>query len=109
VSSYDGSRLVATSVTDLDVSADSGVTWTKRMGQKTAGAEWWAVSSSADGSKLAAVEDSGYIFISVDAGTTWNMQGMKLPWRGIASSADGTSLVAVAAGDYIYTSSGPVP
>jgi hypothetical protein len=44
-------------------STDSGVTWTPRDSSRN----WWAVASSADGSKLVAVVDGGQIYTSAPA------------------------------------------
>jgi photosystem II stability/assembly factor-like uncharacterized protein len=66
---------------------------------------WYAVASSADGAKLAAVVSNGKIYTSTDSGVTWTERESDRSWQGIASSADGTKLAAV---DYnngqIYTS-----
>ena len=63
---------------------------------------WRSVASSADGTKLAAVEDGrgsgGYIYTSTNCGVTWTRQevaGNNHTWRSIASSADGSKLAAV--------------
>jgi len=66
-----------------------------------------AAASSSDGTKLAAVVQSGPIFISQDAGKTWVAHESARNWTAITSSADGTKLVAVtneAAGGLIYVS-----
>ena len=69
------------------------------------------MASSADGTKLAAVEDGGFIYTSTDSGLTWTPRDSERYWLGVASSADGTKLVAIDAGDgtgpggFIYTSS----
>ncbi len=65
---------------------------------------WWQVTSSADGQKLAAVVDGGLIYTSADTGATWTARQSSRSWQAIASSADGSKLVAVVAGDFIYTS-----
>lgn len=66
---------------------------------------WWGITSSADGSKLAAVvATSGQIYTSTDSGLTWTARESLRDWRGIASSADGVKLAAVAQGGQIYTS-----
>ena len=55
---------------------------------------WHAIASSADGSKLAAV-DLNHVFISADFGMTWIQTGAPLlAWNSIASSADGEKLIA---------------
>ena len=69
------------------------------------GIDWNYITSSADGTKLAATDYAGYIYTSTDSGANWytmdNSSGVK-NWREIASSSDGTKLAAVA--DYVYTS-----
>ena len=89
-------------------STDLGDTWTRNTPQP----RWTAVTSSADGTKLAAVEDNagsfgGYIWLSDDSGLTWNpniASGIRY-WKTIASSANGMKLVAgESAGDgAVYT------
>ncbi len=68
---------------------------------------WQAITSSSDGTKLAAVVQGGYIYTSTDSGVTWTEQtgsGSRI-WTGISSSSDGTKLVASAFGqlDWPYT------
>jgi hypothetical protein len=88
-------------------STDSGVTWTQRTGGSEA---WFSITSSSDGTKLAAVDnDGGYIYTSTDSGVTWTQRASAgvHPWEAIASSADGIKLVAVYSANsagYIYTS-----
>ena len=69
------------------------------------GIDWNYITSSADGTKLAATDYAGYIYTSTDSGVNWytmdDSSGVK-NWREIASSSDGTKLAAVA--DYVYTS-----
>ena len=118
-SSSDGTKLVTADYPSFDytepdrgyiyTSSDSGVTWVERKG---AGSRWWqSITSSSDGTKLAAVTWEDYIFTSSNSGVTWverTNSGQRI-WLGIASSSDGTKLVATdagsnAAGGYIYTS-----
>jgi len=68
---------------------------------------WQSLSSSADGAKLAASDQSGYVYTSSDSGATWTEQaGSGLMYRNsIASSADGTNLVTANLYGSIYTSS----
>ncbi len=55
---------------------------------------WWAIASSADGNRLAAV-GADKIYLSTDAGATWSPSGAPAKgWLSLASSADGTKLVA---------------
>ena len=65
---------------------------------------WIAVTSSSDGSKLAAVVYGGRIYSSVNSGLTWTSHASNQNWSSIASSSDGTRLVAVVNGGQIYTS-----
>ena len=66
---------------------------------------WWAITSSADGERLAAVELGGAIYTSVDRGVTWVATNAgSRQWYDITSSADGERLAAVAQGGLIYTS-----
>jgi len=77
------------------------ITWTSF----STGIDWNYITSSADGTKLAATDYAGYIYTSTDSGVNWytmdGSSGVK-NWREIASSSDGTTLAAVA--DYVYTS-----
>jgi hypothetical protein len=70
-------------------------------------ANWQSITSSADGTKLAAVVSGGSIYTSTDSGATWTERtsaGSRY-WQSITSSADGTKLAAVVAyNGSIYTS-----
>ncbi|MBK8039613.1 MAG: choice-of-anchor D domain-containing protein [Verrucomicrobiaceae bacterium] len=81
-------------------STDSGVTWTARDSARA----WTSITSSADGSKLAAVVDDGQIYTSTDSGVTWTARESDRNWFSITSSADGSKLAAVVFGGQIYTS-----
>lgn len=117
-SSADGSSLVVlpragpSGASDY-TSADFGVTWTPRSSLPAA--NWMAMASSADGTKLVVVGPVGVgatasVYTSVDSGVTWSAQpgAPAMNWNSVASSADGTKLVAVGGGDgqstSIYTS-----
>src|SRR5262249_38044263 len=71
---------------------------------------WFSISSSADGSKLAAVAfrispSSGLIYVSTNSGDTWiQADTPDAPWRSVASSSDGTRLIAAINGGAIYVS-----
>jgi len=83
----------------------TGTKWTK---QNAAGdRKWSALTSSADGSKLAATAWGGTIHTSQDGGATWTEQPKSevRNWVSIASSADGSKLAALYDwGGYIMTS-----
>lgn len=80
-------------------------------------ANWSSIASSADGSKLVAVNDNSYdngdygvfvgtIYTSTDSGVSWT-QATNAPlacWLAVASSADGKNVAALAADDAIYIS-----
>jgi hypothetical protein len=100
-SSADGTKLVAM-VNELTVissnmyigglicvSTNSGATWVQTVAMTNSAAGWWWVASSADGTKLAAV-DLNHVFTSVDSGMTWTQTSAPFAeWSFIASSADG--------------------
>lgn len=80
----------------------AGETWTA---QASGNRNWSAITSSADGTKLAAVVSVGSIYTSTDAGVTWvERPGPYGYVRAITSSADGRKLAAAAGNGYIYTS-----
>ena len=85
---------------------NASLTWTEETsvgGEKA----WHDITSSSDGTKLAAVIYNGNIWTSTDSGATWteitSVGGAK-NWYGITSSSDGTKLAAVANGGNIWTS-----
>ena len=123
-SSADGTRLVATSGSDvfpealgdglIYTSTNSGTTWTPSSAPSVN--HWVSVASSTDGTKLvAAGYASGYFFspttnlvyASTNAGATWTQAGFPInSWisiSSVASSADGAKIVG--AGDRLYVSS----
>ena len=74
---------------------------------------WISITSSSDGTMLAAVVFGGYIYTSTDSGVTWTsrMTDATRYWRSITSSTDvtdgtdGKKLAAVVSSNgYIYTS-----
>jgi serine/threonine protein kinase len=71
--------------------------------------QWTCLATSADGSKLVAVEfgyrqRGGYVYVSTNGGTTWHDCGPKRLWNGCAMSAKGERIVATAAFGKIYCS-----
>lgn len=73
-----------------NLSDSIGASWTARGST----ANWSAVASSGDGSKLVATVKGGQIYTSADSGVTWTPRDSGRNWSSIASSADGTKLVA---------------
>jgi hypothetical protein len=111
--SSDGVKLVACDNTDggIYLSTDSGATW-NLSGAPTntpfSYMPWASVSSSADGTVLAATCEIG-IFTSTNAGATWTQTSAPsvTGFDSLGSSADGTKLAAVSYyGIYTSTNSG---
>jgi hypothetical protein len=85
--------------------------WTKQTVDLPPNAYWQSITSSSDGSRLAAVSlgsGTGKIYTSLNYGSTWTLQTLGLPananWQSIASSSDGAQFAAVISGGGIYTS-----
>jgi len=85
-------------------------TWTQTSAPTN---HWLSVASSADGSKLIAVDTSGHYYISTNSGITWNtnnepqLGSLYASWSYIANSADGTEYVGASANViWISTNSG---
>ncbi len=76
------------------ISGAAGSVWTQSSAPSTG---WSSIASSADGTRLAAVDGSpGYIWTSTNSGVTWTQSSApSTNWFAIASSADGTRLAAV--------------
>ncbi len=70
----------------------------------TAGNSWTAITSSADGTKLALTGWNNQIYTSSDSGATWTARGPAIGWHAITSSADGTKLAAGSANGQMYDS-----
>jgi uncharacterized repeat protein (TIGR02543 family) len=101
---FAGLALLTGLVVPAPAFAASDYTWTD---QTAAGSgEWFSITSSANGTKLAAVIYNGSIYTSADSGATWTEQtdAGTHNWISITSSSDGTKLAAVVSGGSIYTS-----
>lgn len=90
----------------LYLSGDSGATWSAASAPS---GSWTAVTSSADGSKLFAVQGgaAGTIYRSLDSGATWQVTSAPaIGWTHVSSSDDGTRLIASSMGNdsYLYSS-----
>ncbi|HVV38844.1 MAG TPA: hypothetical protein VHD31_00785 [Candidatus Paceibacterota bacterium] len=117
-SADDGTKLAAAVQSGyIYTSTDSGATWTERT---TAGNRYWnSITSSSDGTKLAAgvypQSPDESIYRSSDSGATWAPDPSvgSHDWQSVTSSSDGTKLAAVTESDtegggYSYTGSFPV-
>ena len=65
-------------------------TWTARDSNR----DWSSITSSSDGTKLAALVYNGQIYVSSNSGVTWTARGSSRIWYSIASSSDGTKIAA---------------
>jgi DNA-binding beta-propeller fold protein YncE len=104
-SSADGSKLIAAgggygSVGYIFLSTNFGASWAltaTNILPYHGRSEWIYVASSADGSKLAAVSESGLpggVITSTDSGATWITNSVpNLTWNAVALSADGARMV----------------
>ena len=105
-SSSDGTKLVAAAEFDSSgmtqgyiwTSTDGGVTWTKQTNSGTE--NWRDLTSSADGSVLAAGVHGGDIYVSTNSGVDWTDStpsgaAHNNYWDSISSSSDGTHMAAV--------------
>ena len=120
-SSSDGTKLAAVEalfdpdtghiVGGIWTSTDGGATWTNQTASTSlSGLYWWGITSSSDGTKLAAAAAAGGgIWTSTNSGATWTDASttagtIGLNWFGITSSSDGTKFDAVVTGGDIWTS-----
>jgi len=113
-------RVIAKSTGGFTVAMNSGqsildwatthqeTTWTRQYSVASSGSTtyWYGITSSDDGTKLAAVEYPGIIATSTNSGLTWTA---RMPddirnYTCIASSSDGTRLIAGVEGGFLYTS-----
>jgi hypothetical protein len=102
-SSADGTHLIFGTAVYLQISSDSGTTWSTPANQPIGAAR---VAASADGAFAVAAIAGRSIYTSVDFGNSWVRQtnSFVTNYDGIASSADGSRLVAITSGAGIYTS-----
>ena len=83
-----------------DASAPPRATWITSVESTK---EWRGITSSSDGTKLAATVFGGNIWTSTDSGATWiedTSVGSTKHWGSITSSSDGTKLAVVSGGRY---------
>jgi hypothetical protein len=103
-SSADGTHLIAGYAGFLEISSDSGATWSAPPNQPTGTGFQFALST--DGHHEAAAALGRYIYVSSDFGTNWiaETNSAVTSYDGIAMSADGSRLVAIASGGGIHAS-----
>jgi hypothetical protein len=101
--SADGTKMAIVG-NGIYVSADMGATWNQAP---VPNFNWNSVTCSTDGSKWFVTADYGYIFSSIDSGTTWTplTAPSSYHWVGIACSGDGTQVIAAPESGPVYISS----
>jgi acyl-CoA synthetase (AMP-forming)/AMP-acid ligase II len=86
-------------------STNSGATW---IPSGAPADNWYAIASSADGTKLVAVIFGGNIYTSENSGTTWTPANAPIAnWASVASSGDGNTRLAAIYDGQIYASIRP--
>ena len=104
--SYDGINWIGNNIggnTQTIITPNIGALWTQTSASS---ASWYCITSSSDGTKLAACVQNGYIYVSSDSGSTWSPTSAPSKyWQCITSSSDGTKLAACVRDGYIYVSS----
>ena len=96
----------ADGLTNVAIAKIGSFTYTYTWSPVASSSIWQSITSSSDGTKLAAVVYGGYIYTSTDSGASWTERtapGYR-NWNSITSSSDGTKLAATPNGGYIYTS-----
>ena len=96
-----------TGLTNVAIAKIGSFTDTFNWTQVAVSRTWHSITSSSDGTKLAAGTNSGYMWTSADSGATWagsKPTGAATGETCITSSSDGTKLAAGVYGGYIYTS-----
>jgi hypothetical protein len=113
-SNDEGDRLVATTwgTDGMYISTDTGDKWVKvdtptstPTGVWAAG-NWRSITSNSVGDRLAALQQNGSIWTSIDYGVTWKQSADTngLHWMDITSNNEGTKLAAVVYNGGIWTS-----
>jgi phage pi2 protein 07 len=100
--SSDGAIMYACNTSNIYQSTDLGHTWNLLGGAGLR--NWYGIACSSDGAKVVAVVNGGFIYTSINSGTSWTQRASSNTWYSVVSSLDGVYLVASAYGEYIYTS-----
>lgn len=92
--SADGTKIIVAFVNEyIQISTDSGLTWTERT---EPGAQiWMSVTSSSDGTRLTALSNGGSLWTSADSGLTWSASTDSRYWGAMTASSDGLKIVAL--------------
>jgi photosystem II stability/assembly factor-like uncharacterized protein len=82
-------------------SSDSGATWSITVVDYSRELVKVAVSGT-DGSVQSIIGDTGDIYVSIDSGATWEVNGFSESFSGIALSSDGATQLSVVRGNGFY-------
>jgi hypothetical protein len=114
----DGLRLVAVAAKDAGfearqgvyVSLDGGVTWAPRTvtGATPPTGNWSFAAASANGMRMAVIDNGGNPWVSDDGGANWSMRFGYSNWSGLAMSGDGSVVAALEPRDDTYGHTGYV-
>jgi hypothetical protein len=94
----------------LYLSNNFGLTWTSlnNISALPNNGSWSGVSISTDGLRIVATTNTGYIYTSINAGTTWTVSTSTAdaprPWQFVAISGDGSKAIAITNPGQVYTS-----
>jgi hypothetical protein len=90
-------------------SSDYGVTWVRNTSAPT-NINWHGVTMSSNGQYQVAVNNnSGYIYYSINFGSTWVQTATAQAWRTVSMSADAKYITACVVGGSLYSSITPFP
>jgi hypothetical protein len=106
-----GQFIVASSNLALYLSTNYGLTWTSLAnypGLQNSGNSWSSVSISSDGLFIVASTNTGYIYASINGGSTWalasSVADQQRAWQMISISGDGSKAIAINNPGQVYTS-----
>jgi len=124
ITSSESFQLLAAVADHIYLSSDGGETWAASLTQEE---NWAGIIMSSDGTRLAAIVNGGNLWLSLNAGASWDevsdpadsatstsrgmdrhledrpLEGTK-DWTTVSASSDFTTIAAAASGDYIYVS-----
>jgi len=105
--SSSGQFIIASAGTALYLSTSLGQSWSALA--NTIGLGFWSsVSISNDGTRIVATTNSGYIYTSINSGTTWSIvtstADNSRAWQAIAISSDSSKAIAAVNPGQVYTS-----
>jgi hypothetical protein len=110
VCSSDGMKAATAAIDSIYTSTNGGTNW--NLSGASTNVDWYETASSADGNKLltgvfvyGSSPTSNYLYLSTNAGATFNPIAFSNTWEEVAMSADGTKMLANTGTGTIYASS----